>query len=189
MVVQKLGLRERKKIEAQQAIRAAAFRLFLKHGYGAVNVEQIASAANVSRSTFFNYFPNKEAVVLEPEPGQLDLWQELWSRRPDGEPLWQSLTAVLLGSLDRGREWITALHQLQQASAESPRSASIPLARELRAWIDDRTDPQQRAEAHLQLNVALAAISSAFEEWPPTTPFDTLLGIARRHLDRLAVAF
>ncbi|MFI6078034.1 TetR family transcriptional regulator [Actinoplanes sp. NPDC051343] len=58
------GLRERKKAKTRAAIREAAMTLFEQQGYGATTVEQIAEAAEVSPSTFFRYFPTKEAVVI-----------------------------------------------------------------------------------------------------------------------------
>jgi AcrR family transcriptional regulator len=58
------GLRERKKIKTRAAIRREAFRLIEEQGYANTTVEQIADAADVSSSTFFRYFPAKEAVLL-----------------------------------------------------------------------------------------------------------------------------
>ena len=58
------GLRERKIVKAKVAIQECALRLFIKQGYNQTTVEQIASAAEVSPSTFFRYFQTKEAVVL-----------------------------------------------------------------------------------------------------------------------------
>jgi AcrR family transcriptional regulator len=59
-----LGLRERKKIKTRLAIQQHALRLIREQGYEATTVEQIAEAAEISPSTFFRYFPTKDAVVL-----------------------------------------------------------------------------------------------------------------------------
>jgi AcrR family transcriptional regulator len=59
-----LGLRERKKIKTRLAIQQHALRLIKEQGYEATTVEQIAEAAEISPSTFFRYFPTKDAVVL-----------------------------------------------------------------------------------------------------------------------------
>jgi len=61
---QSVGLRERKKARTRAAIQDAALRLYLKQGYDATTVEQIADAAEVSPSTFFRYFPTKAETVL-----------------------------------------------------------------------------------------------------------------------------
>lgn len=58
------GLRERKKAKTRAAIQSHALRLFRERGYQATTVEQIITAAEVSETTFFRYFPTKEDVVL-----------------------------------------------------------------------------------------------------------------------------
>jgi AcrR family transcriptional regulator len=61
------GLRERKKQKTKASIQREALRLFKKHGYEETTIEDIAEAAEISPSTFFNYFPSKEEVVIYDE--------------------------------------------------------------------------------------------------------------------------
>jgi len=60
-----MGLREDKKLQARQAISNAATALFLKNGFDAVSVADVAAAAHVSKMTVFNYFPRKEDLLLD----------------------------------------------------------------------------------------------------------------------------
>jgi AcrR family transcriptional regulator len=58
------GLREQKKQLTHTSILREAALLFEKNGYATTGMEQIASAAMVSRATLFNYFTNKDAILL-----------------------------------------------------------------------------------------------------------------------------
>jgi AcrR family transcriptional regulator len=60
-----LGLRERKKLKTRAALQKEAMRLFLKKGFEATTIEEIAESVEVSPSTFFNYFSSKEDLVLQ----------------------------------------------------------------------------------------------------------------------------
>lgn len=59
-----LSQRERNRIDTWHAIHEAAYTLASNVGPAATTTEGIASAAGVSRRTFFNYFPTKEDAVL-----------------------------------------------------------------------------------------------------------------------------
>lgn len=59
------GLRDRRKTRQREAIVDAAIRLFDNHGIDATTMEDIAEAVEVSRATVFNYFPYKEAILVE----------------------------------------------------------------------------------------------------------------------------
>ena len=60
-----IGLRERRKQEARQAISGAAMALFEARGFDEVTISQVADAAGVSKMTVTNYFPRKEDLVFD----------------------------------------------------------------------------------------------------------------------------
>ena len=60
-----LSRRERKKKETREKIFSNAIQLFRLQGFTATSVEQITQHADVGKGTFYNYFPTKEAVILE----------------------------------------------------------------------------------------------------------------------------
>jgi AcrR family transcriptional regulator len=59
------GLRARKKQQVRDAILAACGRLFRGRGFDETTIDDIAGEAEISRQTFFNYFPGKQAVLAE----------------------------------------------------------------------------------------------------------------------------
>ncbi|AGL17369.1 TetR family transcriptional regulator [Actinoplanes sp. N902-109] len=59
------GLRERKKREMRRRLSDTAAQLFLRHGFDAFRVADVAEACGVSEKTVFNYFPTKESLVLD----------------------------------------------------------------------------------------------------------------------------
>jgi AcrR family transcriptional regulator len=81
-----IGLRERKKIRTRATIRSEAIRLFVEQGYANTTVEQIAEAADVSPSTFFRYFPTKEAVIITDEFDPL-IFQEFRDQPAEESPI------------------------------------------------------------------------------------------------------
>ena len=107
------GLRERKKQKTRESIQREAMRLFGQQGYDETTVEQIAAAVEISPSTFFNYFPSKEDVVLY--DAYDPILASLLAERPADEPLSISFRRVLeaMGDIfDRDREIILARGRL-----------------------------------------------------------------------------
>lgn len=96
-----MGLRERKKERTRTELQRHALRLFRDRGYTETTVEDIAAAAEVSRSTFFRYFPTKEDVVLFDDVDPV--MERVMHGLPDGTPLLEAVRTVLwqsFGSLD-----------------------------------------------------------------------------------------
>jgi AcrR family transcriptional regulator len=59
------GLRERKKKLTRQLISDTATAMFLKDGFEAVRVIDVAVACEVSEKTVYNYFPTKESLIFD----------------------------------------------------------------------------------------------------------------------------
>jgi AcrR family transcriptional regulator len=56
------GRRERTKAANREAILAAAREVFAELGYGAASVRDIVRRTDLASGTFYNYFPDKDAV-------------------------------------------------------------------------------------------------------------------------------
>jgi AcrR family transcriptional regulator len=99
-----MGLRERKKAETRSALSWAAIRLTVERGFDNVRVEDIADAAGVSPRTFNNYFSSKGEAIASRHLDRLHRAADELRARPDGEPLWESITHVALSQFEAGPE-------------------------------------------------------------------------------------
>ncbi len=90
------GLRERKKAETRQRLRAVALRLATERGVEHVTVEDIAAEADVSTRTFFNYFASKEDALIGADPTSASGLARALADRPAGEPPLESLRQLML---------------------------------------------------------------------------------------------
>ncbi len=127
-----MGLREQKKQDTRAAITEATLELIDTLGYPATTVSEIASAANVSHRTFYNYFASKEDVILA---GTFEFYDQMLSTiaaRPNHE---HPMLAVRLAAL---------------AAAEVPVPNQDRIAR-LVALIDAEPALAARLQASLRL--------------------------------------
>jgi AcrR family transcriptional regulator len=76
------GLRERKKQQTRQLIAQTAARLFAERGYEQVAIVDVARNAQVAEKTVYNYFPTKEALVVDLEQPLRKRLVELIRTRP-----------------------------------------------------------------------------------------------------------
>lgn len=58
-----IPLRERKKAATKERLYLEAIELFRHKGIAATTIDDIVAAAEVSKGTFFNYFPTKESIL------------------------------------------------------------------------------------------------------------------------------
>jgi AcrR family transcriptional regulator len=112
-----LGLRERKKQQTRQLIAEAAMRLFAKRGFDAVTVAQVATAADVSEATVFNYFPTKESLFF----GQMQTFEESLVQAVRERPGGESVLAAFRRYIDERSDRLT----LEDAPGAISRAARI----------------------------------------------------------------
>ena len=98
------GLRERHRKRTAADLEAAALDLFNERGFDAVTIDDIATAADVSRRTFFRYFASKEDVILSDHPRRLDELQAALDRRPADEPTLAALRHAIMSLADTYEE-------------------------------------------------------------------------------------
>ena len=90
-----MSLREKKKLETRERIRAAAAELFTRHGYGAATMRQIAERAHVGLGTLFNYAADKRDLVFLIFNEELNAITDVALAAPrPGQPLAAQLAAV-----------------------------------------------------------------------------------------------
>src|SRR6202012_5801422 len=95
------GRRARKKEETRRRIIEAAKALFLERGFTATTLDDIAEAADISKRSFFDYFPSKEDVVSAwQDPFQTSLAPNR-AGAPAGEPPLVAAERALLACLAR----------------------------------------------------------------------------------------
>src|SRR6185437_16734990 len=87
--------RERKKALTRDSIEGRALDLFLERGYDRVRIDDICADALVSQRTFFRYYTSKEDLVLGRLRAHLMQAERLFNTRPTGEPIKDSLRAVV----------------------------------------------------------------------------------------------
>lgn len=94
------GLRELKRERALATLSRAAISLATEGGGpDTVTVDAIAERAEVSRRTFFNYFPTKEAAFTWPLHSTAARFAAALAARPDDEPIWDVVQRAIEATL------------------------------------------------------------------------------------------
>ena len=79
-----IGRRERKKAATRKTISDVATMLFLERGFDNVSIREVADAADVSPTTVFAHFSQKEALVFDEDDEQRDRLVAAVRNRPAG---------------------------------------------------------------------------------------------------------
>jgi AcrR family transcriptional regulator len=113
------GLRERKKTRTRNDIINAATRLFVTKGFDQTTMDNVAEAAEVSRSTLFRYFGNKEAMVFPHQDERLGTFIEIVSRPQASESPFATVRRGLMhmaGVFHSTREEMAVQHKIVMSS-------------------------------------------------------------------------
>jgi AcrR family transcriptional regulator len=127
MTVEPSGRRERKKQLTRQAISNVATDLFLRRGFDAVTVVEVAAAADVAVQTVFNHFPTKEDLFFDEAGWWAGPAEAIRAAPPGGsvvEALKQHYLQVIRGRLEAGQ-----LATWRQFSATIEASAALQARR------------------------------------------------------------
>jgi AcrR family transcriptional regulator len=135
----KEGRRERKRRQTRERIEQAAMALFLDRGFDGTTIEDITDAADVSKRSFFDYFPSKEEVVFAWQDSFADSLAAAVAERPVDEPVVKvveaALTSAVMAALDpqslalhdliRETPVLSARHQLKYTKLEQKLSEAL----------------------------------------------------------------
>lgn len=180
------GLRERKKAATRAAMSRVAWSMMLQQGLAAVSPESVAAAADVAPRTFRYHFRSREEAILDGLAQQHAGLADLVRARPAGEPMWDSLLAVLPEAVvamagDRD-EFATLLKVITGDPAMLAENLLVlERARQLlAAAIGERAgaDPATDTYPGLLAGAAVTAISTAVVHWaqgPADVPLDRLI--------------
>jgi AcrR family transcriptional regulator len=133
------GLRERKKRQMRRQLSDTATEMFMARGFDEVRVAEIAEACGVSEKTVFNYFPAKEALILDlPDTAIAALRAELSD--PDVPPV-EAALRVLAAELTTLTSWLDT-HDDPATAAERIRRFNelVESTPSLRAYQRDMMD-------------------------------------------------
>jgi AcrR family transcriptional regulator len=182
------GLRERKKQKTRESIQRTALRLFEKQGYEETTIEQIAAAVEISPSTFFNYFPTKEDVVLYDAYDPMAI--RLFLERPKDEPLNVGLRKVLEALaaefqrdertiLARGRLYLE-VPELRSRIGDEVERTQVMVVQMLAERTGRRSDD---FELRVTARVVIGAVYEATLEWMRSNGRSGLVELFNRALD------
>lgn len=175
-----------------------ATELFVRHGFDAVSVSQIAEAADVARPTVFAHFPRKEDLVFDRYP---EATERLVAavRNPDLPPV-EALRKVLTapeapGSIAPGSSRQLAFWRLIAGSRDlqaRARELAEQMEAALAAALDDRGAPEPQLYAALLAaayrTVQISAIRQVLAGAPPDQVDRERRRRLRRALDAVARA-
>lgn len=191
----KEGRRERKRRQTRERIESTALRLFLERGFDATTIEDITEAADVSKRSFFDYFPSKEDVVTA--------WQDSFSgelidavaAQPVGASLVEVVEAAIHAALraaiaDPQRLALAALISNTPALRARDQLKYVKLERKLADALQARghVNEAERFRLCILASVVVTMLRVGGERWSSARQPASLEEFARGMFDKLWTA-
>lgn len=186
------SLRERKQHQTREAIIEAALSLFAERGFAAATVDEIAARAEVGRTTFFRYFPDKQEVLFADDAELLGAMAEaidraVADRAPLGDSLSDTLQVVragmhsLVDGITRRADWFALRDRLLR---ENPALAARELLKEYR-YLQTAVEVLQRHGVSPPTATLACELGAACYRAARAAPGDQLLAAVDAAFDRL----
>lgn len=119
-------------------ILEAALDVFSHHGFRGSTVDQIASAAGLSKPNLLYYFPTKEAIHTTLLAGLLDTWLDpLHKLSPHGDPL-DELLAYVRRKLEMSRDFPRESRLFANEVLQGAPHIQAALAGDLKQLVDEK---------------------------------------------------
>lgn len=163
------GRRERKRRETRSRIIEVAIGLFLARDFTSVTVDEIAEAADISKRSFFDYFPTKEDVV--------EGWQDRFATvlvaavaaRPSGEPTQRIIETAMMDALlatSDDQSWaVDRLVRATPSLAAREHARYLAIERRLFEVLAAREEVRDEVAARILAMTAIGALRIGVEIW------------------------
>ncbi len=180
-------------------VAATVQDLVLERGYEETTVDDICAAAEISRSTFFRYFPSKEEALFGASIDAGEGLRDALTARPPGETPWVAMRRALDALIEQYEAHDERTRRLTRLIMNTPSLAARhreknarwhellrpEIARRLGADPADHSDPR----ANAVIAAALGCVEAALTAWTSTAEPQALSEILDRamgasfHLD------
>jgi TetR/AcrR family transcriptional regulator, regulator of mycofactocin system len=155
-----------------RALELIALRLFTDQGFEQTTVDQIATAAGVSRRTFFRYFDSKSDVLWNEFDTEVETIRGLLARMPDDLPIMEAVRRAVLAANHYRAEDVPELRMRMTLLVSVPElvaSAAIHYDAWERAVVDFVARRSGQAAGSLYPlavgRAVLAACRAGFDRW------------------------
>ena len=140
----------------RERILRATFKVLCRHGYGKLNLSDVAAQAGISRPTFYKFFSSKEDLLSAFSLFEMRLLRDDFGRAIEGRTGGERVDALLRFLVDfYGSYQMRALVEIEPSLVLGQMATALPVLVELvaPALADQVRDPEVVAMALVRLSV------------------------------------